>query len=66
MNQNLDLKSYIQYYIEEKKAKSMLAAKSTKPNVGDPNYRITNNNEIDVHVGRRVRMRRTFLGISQE
>jgi hypothetical protein len=44
----------------------MLEAKSAEPNVGDPNYRITNNNEIDVHVGRRVRMRRTFLGISQE
>ncbi len=33
---------------------------------GDPNYRITNNNAIDMHVGRRVRMRRTLLGMSQE
>ena len=37
---------------------------STKLN--DPNYRITNNNAIDVHVGRRVRLRRTLLGMSQE
>ena len=27
----------------------------------DPNYKITNNNAIDVHVGRRVRLRRTLL-----
>src|SRR3546814_20404808 len=32
----------------------------------DPNYQITNNNPIDVHVGRRVRLRRTLLGMSQE
>ncbi|MEC8182626.1 MAG: helix-turn-helix transcriptional regulator [Pseudomonadota bacterium] len=32
----------------------------------DPNYKITNNNAIDVHVGRRVRLRRTLLGMSQE
>ena len=32
----------------------------------DPNFRITNNNAIDVHVGRRVRLRRTLLGMSQE
>ena len=44
----------------------MLAAKSTKPNVGDPNYRITNNNAIDVHFGQCFRVRRTLLGISQE
>tara|TARA_E500000318_G_scaffold46673_4_gene43988 strand:+ start:8054 stop:8530 length:477 start_codon:yes stop_codon:yes gene_type:complete len=31
-----------------------------------PNYRVTNNNPIDVHVGRRVRLRRTLLGMSQE
>src|SRR3546814_10152347 len=31
-----------------------------------PNYQITNNNPIDVHVGRRVRLRRTLLGMSQE
>lgn len=44
----------------------MPTAKSARLNVGDPNYRITNNNAIDVHVGRRVRMRRTLLGMSQE
>ena len=32
----------------------------------DPTYQITNNNPIDVHVGRRVRLRRTLLGMSQE
>ena len=32
----------------------------------DPNYKVTNNNAIDVHVGRRVRLRRTLLGMSQE
>ncbi len=32
----------------------------------DPNYQITNNNPIDVHVGRRVRLHRTLLGMSQE
>lgn len=32
----------------------------------DPNFRVTNNNAIDVHVGRRVRLRRTLLGMSQE
>lgn len=30
------------------------------------NFRITNNNAIDMHVGKRVRLRRTLLGISQE
>jgi transcriptional regulator with XRE-family HTH domain len=44
----------------------MARAKPIKPNDDDPNYRITNNNAIDVHVGRRVRVRRTLLGMSQE
>jgi transcriptional regulator with XRE-family HTH domain len=44
----------------------MTPAKPVKPNDDDPNYRITNNNAIDVHVGRRVRVRRTLLGMSQE
>jgi transcriptional regulator with XRE-family HTH domain len=44
----------------------MCAAKSMKPYDEDPNFRITNNNAIDVHVGRRVRLRRTLLGMSQE
>ena len=30
------------------------------------NFRITNNNAIDKHVGKRVRLRRTILGFSQE
>ena len=30
------------------------------------NFRITNNNAIDKHVGRRIRLRRTLLGMSQE
>lgn len=30
------------------------------------NYGITNNNSIDMHVGKRVRLRRTLLGMSQE
>ena len=30
------------------------------------NFRITNNNSIDMHVGKRVRLRRTLLGMSQE
>ena len=29
-------------------------------------HRITNNNAIDLHVGQRVRLRRTLLGLSQE
>lgn len=44
----------------------MSAAKSNKQSDEDPNFRITNNNAIDVHVGRRVRFRRTLLGMSQE
>ena len=30
------------------------------------NFQITNNNAIDMHVGKRVRLRRTLLGMSQE
>ena len=30
------------------------------------NFRITNNNAIDKHVGRRIRLRRKPLGMSQE
>jgi transcriptional regulator with XRE-family HTH domain len=30
------------------------------------NFRITNNNAVDLHVGKRVRLRRTLLGMSQE
>ena len=34
--------------------------------VSDKNFRVTNNNAVDVHVGKRVRLRRTLLGMSQE
>ena len=30
------------------------------------NFRITNNNTIDINVGKRVRLRCTLLGLSQE
>ena len=30
------------------------------------NFRIINNNAIDMHVGKRVRLRRTLLGMSLE
>ena len=30
------------------------------------NFRITNNNAIDMYVGKRVRLRQTSLGMSQE
>ena len=32
----------------------------------DKNFRVTNNNAVDMHVGKRVRSRRTLLGMSQE
>ena len=32
----------------------------------DRNFRITNNNAIDMHFGKRVRLRRPLLGMSQE
>ena len=32
----------------------------------EQNFRITNNNAVDMHVGKRVRLRRTLLGMSQE
>jgi transcriptional regulator with XRE-family HTH domain len=44
----------------------MAAAKQAMNGNDDPNFRVTNNNAIDVHVGRRVRLRRTLLGMSQE
>ena len=30
------------------------------------NFRIANNNDIDTHIGKRVRLRRTLLGMNQE
>ena len=29
----------------------------------DKNFRVTNNNAVDMHVGKRVRLRRTLLGM---
>ena len=34
--------------------------------VNDRNYMVTNNNAVDVHVGRQIRLRRTMVGMSQE
>jgi transcriptional regulator with XRE-family HTH domain len=50
----------------ERKVGKMPAVRSAKQGDENPNFRITNNNAIDVHVGRRVRLRRTLLGMSQE
>lgn len=30
------------------------------------NFMVTNNNAVDIHVGRRIRLRRTLLGMSQD
>ena len=38
----------------------------SKDDIVKRNFRITNNNAIDMHVGKRVRQRRTLLGMSQE
>ena len=38
----------------------------SKDGIADRNFRITNNNAIDMHVGKRVRLRQTPRGISQE
>ena len=38
----------------------------SKDDIAKRNFRITNNNAIDLHVGKRVRLRRTLLGMSQE
>ena len=32
----------------------------------DKNFRVTNNNAVDVHVGKNVRLRRTLSGMSRE
>ena len=37
----------------------------SKDDIVKRNFRITNNHEIDMHVGKRVRLRRTLLGMSQ-
>ena len=38
----------------------------SKDDIADRNSRITKNNAIDMHVGKRLRFRHTLLGISQE
>ena len=38
----------------------------SKDGIADRNFFITNNNAIDMHVGKRVRLRRTLLDMSQE
>ena len=38
----------------------------SKDDIVERNFRITNNNAIDMHVGKRVRLGRTLLGMSQE
>ena len=38
----------------------------SKDDIVERNFRITNNNAIDMHVGKRVRLRRTLLGMTEE
>ena len=38
----------------------------SRDDIVERNFRITNNNAIDMHVGKRVRLRRTLIGMSQE
>ena len=38
----------------------------SKDDIVERNFGITNNNAVDMHVGKRVRLRRTLLGMSQE
>ena len=38
----------------------------SKDDIVERNFRITNNNAIDMHVGKHVHLRRTLLGMSQE
>ena len=37
----------------------------SKDDIAEQNFRITNNNEIDMHFGKRARLRRTLSGMSQ-
>ena len=43
-----------------------LANTARQIEVSDRNYMVTNNNAVDVHVGSRIRLRRTLMGMSQE
>ena len=38
----------------------------SKDDIVERNFRITNNNAIDMHVGKRLLLRHTLLGMSQE
>ena len=38
----------------------------SKDGIADRNFRITNNNAIDIHVGKRLRLRHTLACVSQE
>ena len=38
----------------------------SKADIAGQNFRITNNNAIDMHVGKRLRLRHTLPGIGQE
>ena len=38
----------------------------SKDDIAEQNFRIANNNAIDMHVGKRLRLRHTPRGISQE
>ena len=38
----------------------------SKDDIAERNFRITNNNAIDMHVGKRLRLGHTLCGISQE
>ena len=38
----------------------------SKDDIAEQNFRITNNNAIDMHVGKRVLLRHTLAGVSQE
>ena len=38
----------------------------SKDDIADRNFGVTNNNAIDMHVGKRLRLRHTLPGIGQE
>ena len=38
----------------------------SKDDIADQNFRITNNNAINMHVGEHLRLRHTLAGVSQE
>ena len=38
----------------------------SRDDIADQNFRITNNNAIDMRVGKRLRLRHTLIGVNQE